>query len=802
MKETAMKTWLIRICFSLLLLTLATVQAQEEGGLEEQAPVIESSPPPLFIPQDGNILEALNIGQELSNAFIPGDTLIVNGDTGTIETYDDCPYPVTSAIYKTIQAAVDCAPDLETLFISVISIEPGTYTENVYITKSLRLEGASAATTIVDGDNSDSVFSIFPGYFVFIDSLTITNGSSWVGGGVYIDGSTVSITGSTISGNTATEVGGAIFVVDGTVTLTSSTVVGNTADEDGGGIYSLGGLVTVSNTTITGNAATTAGGAIYSMAGMVALVNSTIAGNSAQVGSNLFGSSNVVATVNSIIANGIGGPNCTGTVISAGHNLSNDTSCSLNQSTDKAGQNPLLDVLAYNGGETQTIALQPGSPAINSGNNTVCSVPPISNLDQRGISRPQGTACDIGAFELVLPTNLIQNGDFSIAGTGSNPPLHWFVFGQPSAPPWSLTGGIFNFYRDVGSSQGVVYQQTNAAIAADGVLQAQFDLGNSSNARKRVLILIHDADFSDSSACTFWLPASAPLQTYQMKLHTTEAWSNATLSIYVSNPPDGLAAVQVDNVSMYELTGETFKGTLCTDPNVPPPPGGADSANLIDNFDFSAPLNPLSPLNDWSYFNQISAQIVGDVAQIYRTGTPRGSLFQEDPTVTNAGVPIEVTFQMGNSHDQRMRVVVLIHKRNFGDLGVCTFWLAPNTPLQTYTLRTVATIDWEDGTALSIYPDTLYTPLPAGYVLVDDVVMRQRPSLDVAGTECYEPGQAVPLAPEVVAPQVIIPTLQPTATPSLIAPIDEAPVLATPSILLPTDEGGMTEGVLGEEVNP
>jgi hypothetical protein len=398
------------------------------------------------------------------------------------------------------------------------------------------------------------------------------------------------------------------------------------------------------------------------------------------------------------------------------------------------------------------------------------------------------------------PINLIQNGGFNTPGSGSNPPASWFVYGRPSAPPWSLTNGVFSFYRQAGSVEGVIFQQTNTGVAAGTVLRAQLDLGNSSDQRKRVLILVHDADFSDSAACSFWLPPNTALRTYGMRLNTTETWTNATLSIYEATPVDGLPLLHVDNVSLNVMVGENLLGTLCTDPGAPNPPGGADGANLLDNADFNTGVNTISALDAWATFNQISVQVVNGVAELYRTGTPRGNLFQEDLTVTNAGVPLEATFQMGNSENRRMRVVVLLHKRDFGDLGVCAFWLAPNAPLQTYTVRTLATMDWTDGTAISIYPDTFYNnPPPSGRVLMDNVVLRQRPSLDVAGTECYYPSEVVPVEgmPDL---SLLRPTLEATATPVMSAPIDEMPVLATP-VLLPTDEpgeGGMSEGTTGE----
>jgi hypothetical protein len=61
---------------------------------------------------------------------------------------------------------------------------------------------------------------------------------------------------------------------------------------------------------------------------------------------------------------------------------------------------PLLAALADNGGPTRTMALGPGSAAIN---QVAIGTPNCPGADQRGIGRPQGAACDIGAFEVVVP---------------------------------------------------------------------------------------------------------------------------------------------------------------------------------------------------------------------------------------------------------------------------------------------------------------------------------------------------------------------------------------------------------------
>jgi hypothetical protein len=74
------------------------------------------------------------------------------------------------------------------------------------------------------------------------------------------------------------------------------------------------------------------------------------------------------------------------------HSLDSDNSCVLIGPGDLPGVAPLLGPLANNGGPTDTHALLAGSPAIDAGG--ICAP-----TDQRGVTRPQGPACDIGAFE-------------------------------------------------------------------------------------------------------------------------------------------------------------------------------------------------------------------------------------------------------------------------------------------------------------------------------------------------------------------------------------------------------------------
>jgi hypothetical protein len=100
---------------------------------------------------------------------------------------------------------------------------------------------------------------------------------------------------------------------------------------------------------------------------------------------------------NTIIASNkaAGGPDCSQNLPSAGHNLESHTSCGFNNAVgDMQNTDPKLGPLANNGGPTQTLALLSGSPAIDAGSDMACP-----SIDQRGVSRPQGPHCDIGAFE-------------------------------------------------------------------------------------------------------------------------------------------------------------------------------------------------------------------------------------------------------------------------------------------------------------------------------------------------------------------------------------------------------------------
>lgn len=246
-----------------------------------------------------------------------------------------------------------------------------------------------------------------------LDQVVLShNGASMNGGGGLQNGGQTTATDVTIRDNWAAIGGG----VDnwGSLTLERAAVIENQATRDnagGGGIINSneGATATLLNVTISGNIATgtdsIGGGFCSANQATAALTNVTISRNAASQGGGLGTYNGGVARLrNTIVADNTVGGDCNDwghTIISAGYNLAGDSSCDplLAQATDLTHANPLLGNLQLNPpGKTPTQALPIGSPALNRIPGTDgCGVGVAT--DQRGVVRPQGGGCDIGAFE-------------------------------------------------------------------------------------------------------------------------------------------------------------------------------------------------------------------------------------------------------------------------------------------------------------------------------------------------------------------------------------------------------------------
>ncbi|MDM8565042.1 choice-of-anchor Q domain-containing protein [Candidatus Halobeggiatoa sp. HSG11] len=249
-----------------------------------------------------------------------------------------------------------------------------TLSSQLDIDKNLTIDGTGQNITI-SGNNAVRVFDVSSGTVIF-NNLTIANGKTNVstdtnaGAGIRVDsGTTVTVNNSTFSNNSASWDGGAISSSEATLIVNNSTFVGNSTDRYGGGITNYNVISTIiNNSTFSNNSAILGTGGIHHTSGTVNLTNTIIAGNT--------------------------GGDCSGISVSS-DNLVEDGSCSATLTGD-----PLLSTLADNGGDTQTMALQTGSPAIDTGDSGTCE-----STDQRGETRD--ASCDIGAYEFPPPKNLV-----------------------------------------------------------------------------------------------------------------------------------------------------------------------------------------------------------------------------------------------------------------------------------------------------------------------------------------------------------------------------------------------------------
>lgn len=244
-------------------------------------------------------------------------------------------------------------------------------------------------TTISNGGgilNSGGTLAIANSVF------TGNSGGDYGGGGVFSGGGKLSIANSTFSSNYTWANGGGLSTSSDTI-ITGTTFSLNTSGDYGGGISSNGPL-TVTNSTFSGNNASYGGGIVNNM-GTAVIRNSTFSDDSAlSGGGGVYSVNGTITLYDSIVANSTDGGDCSGTVADGGNNLVEDNSCGFT-----GGSDPALGPLGDYGGPTQTMALGAGSPALNAGNNATCAA-----TDQRGVPRPQGLVCDIGAFEYRVPT--------------------------------------------------------------------------------------------------------------------------------------------------------------------------------------------------------------------------------------------------------------------------------------------------------------------------------------------------------------------------------------------------------------
>jgi len=478
----------------------------------------------------------------------------------------------------------------------------------------ITLTGAGRDSTIIDGGDLDRVI-VSGGSRVFVRDVTIQNGNvgSGFGGGLLLwDGDPFVIRDSRIQGNIAI-VGGAFWIIQGRAVVVNTEILANNG---GGVLAAYSVVDTppiqylnISGSTFEGNVGSaaldvshystvTVAGSTFAnnlasaircdqQDGRVVAINSTISNNSpvsscaAAIQQN---STNVggVLTLNNVtiadnptggllaqpgisaISNSIismnGAPNCPYDycrATSRGHNLIG-TICGFTDPFTGAtigniiGADPMLDVLAGNGGSSATMALAPMSPAIDAAAGTPGESPGSCALsDQRGLSRPQLGACDIGAYEATSTVADVPAGnDVTAAAPGAT-----VTFSEITVP-----GGLTVTRSDSGP-----------------ILPANFNLGNAPD---QYIDISTTATYTGPlTVCIDYDPAAFGIESAIQVLHY-EAGQWVFASVVSRDLTAHRICVSVSSLSPFVTVAHASE---C--PGVPPPWADGDGDGRCDALD-------------------------------------------------------------------------------------------------------------------------------------------------------------------------------------------------------------------------
>ena len=373
---------------------------------------------------------ALALASALGMAAIPG---MAAADTYTVTSAGDAGNGTCAENSCTLRDAVAAATSGSDTITFASTLSGDTIVldiagkGHIAIAHSLTIQGPGANHLTVSGGNvatssNGGILDLSGSYYsLTVSGITLANGNTSGYGGALAAGgfqNHVALSYVALVNNHANTGGGGFYAGRETVTVSHSTISGNSAGSFGGGFDSNYGSVTLTDTTVTGNSAGSgfngSGGGFY-IRGPLSVNNSTVSGNTSVAGSgfelNAYSGSltNSIVSANSspteqFLSTGQGRT----TTLTANYDLINGSYYVGSGATFSGahlitGQDPKLGPLAYNGGPSKTLALLPGSPAIDAGENSTCET-----TDQRGVARPydgdqNGSAiCDLGAFEVGL----------------------------------------------------------------------------------------------------------------------------------------------------------------------------------------------------------------------------------------------------------------------------------------------------------------------------------------------------------------------------------------------------------------
>jgi uncharacterized repeat protein (TIGR01451 family) len=563
------------------------------------------------------------------------------------------------------QAIKDACTTSTITFSGVVS--PITLTTaELLVNKNLTITGPGANLLTVTRSTAGAtpsfrIFNVASGA-VRISGLTISNGNGGggFGGGIlYGSSSTLTVTNSAISGNSAAGGAGIGNSSGGTLNVTNSTISLNTAGTlGGGGIFSGSGVLNVTNSTISGNSASDGGGGGINSGGTATIANSTISNNSTTGGAGGGGirNSGTVNSRNSIIAGNTassGGPDFSGTLSSQDYNLIGNTSGATISGTTThniTNQSANLGALGNNGGPTRTMLPLPNSPAINAGDpanlppdtfdvdgdsNTAEALP----LDQRGFARVVGANFDIGAVEVSYAIT-------ATAGTPQNTSVNTaFTTALKATVTESGTAksGISVTFTAPGSGASGTFPgpSTTAVVSTDGsgVATAPTFTANAIGGSYNVIASIG----TGQPTATFALTNNKLNQTINFPAPTDKTFGNAdftvtataTSGLVVSFSASGNCTVTGAGTGTVHLTGAgscTITASQAGDPTYLAAPDVARTFNIAKAATTTAVTSSVNP-------SGVGQSVTFTATVTSPSGTPTGTVQFKDNGV-NLGSPI------------------------------------------------------------------------------------------------------------------------------------------------------------------
>jgi len=329
--------------------------------------------------------------------------------------------------------------------------------------------------------------------------------------------------------------------------------------------------------------------------------------------------------------------------------------------------------------------------------------------------------CPLSLASAPANQNIVRNSDFS-ANTE-----HWW-FRVDGEIDYQVLSGVLHFNRRVSSlNYASVAQGLNYSSNVNSPFEISLDLGNTSNVTKTVKISLHDASsWNGSLECRFTLQPNSPLKLYGIRGRTSAFMPNLLFEIHVDQP-DGLPAVNVDNISVKYRPDLTISETLC----IASPP--ADQS-IVRNGIFT------SGIDSWWFRvdGEIDYQVLGGVLYFHRrvTSSNFASVAQGLNYSGNTNSPFEVSLDLGNTSNMTKTVKISLHDVSSWNGSLeCNFTLPPKSSLRTYKVR---------GRILTTTLNLLFEahanePDGISDVIMDNIAVQYRPTLSVSTTQCSSP---------------------------------------------------------------